>query len=468
MLEGKVEETVQKNKLFEAGERIVVGVSGGPDSMSLLHLLLEWRSSMGLELMVAHLNHGFREASVREATFVREICSKWGVPYYGGRIDVPFYQKRWGVSAQEAARWARFYFYRKAVHRFNATKVAVGHHRDDQVETVLLNFLHGAGLDGLTGMKAARQTRGIKIIRPLFGVTRGEIEDYCREKRIPYVQDESNFKSVYRRNRVRRELLPYLEEYNPRIKEALFKLSSLLEADRNYLNKVTASYLKKLSRIERGKVNIIRGGLCRLPVALQRRLVRKAYYMAVKAGPGLDTFHVERLIELAGSGQTGKEVSLPGKGLAYVTSSELVLQLVSPGDDKQGLSPVMLHVPGETRVPGLDLVVRTRLEVPANLSWPPGKNQAYVDYHRLSFPLYLRTRKPGDRFKPLGMDRSKKIKDFFIDTKIPRQERDRYPLVVAGNEVVWVVGQRLSNDYKVTKETSKVLVIEVEEIIKRQ
>jgi len=458
MLENKVEETIQKYNLIPRDESVLVGVSGGADSMSLLHYLCNSISNAGSRLKVAHLDHGFREKSKEETDFVRRMCRKLEVPFYGARINVPYYREKWGLSAQEAARLARLYFYWKAASYFKVRIVATGHHRDDQVETVLLNFLHGSGLDGLTGMQVSRRFRNLTLIRPLIEVSKEEINSYCMEQGISYIQDESNFKNIYRRNKVRRELLPQLEEYNPRIKEALYQLGRILEADRSYLEKQTRSYFARSARVETGRVVIKCSTFKEMPLSMQRRLIRMAYSLAVGVKYKPAFMHVEDMVNLACHGQTGKELDLPGGGLAYKTSRELIIQRFSSCVDSP--APVPLNIPGSTYIPGFNLTLYTAIKEVHELSWPPAVNQAYVDYQRISLPLYVRAREPGDRFKPLGLNQAKKVKDLFIDLKVPRQERDSCPLITtSNNEIAWVAGYRVSEDFKVTGETQKVLVI---------
>ncbi len=459
MLVDKVSDLVNKTRLIDRGGRILVGVSGGPDSMCLLHLLLKFEKSHGIRVFVAHLNHGFREEAAGEASFVQEICRDWKVPFYGARINVPLYKKRYGLSSQEAARLARYRFYEVAAAYFNVYKVALGHHRDDQVETVLLNILYGSGLDGLGGMKAARRWRNLYVIRPLLEVSRDEIELYCEKESVPYITDRSNLESLYRRNKIRRELLPYLEkEFNPRIKDSLSRLTNLLSADRDFMESVTIKYFKALARISKGRVYLETDAFKRLPLSLKRRIVRKSYRISVKSCQNLGTQHVERLINLGVSGKTGKEVPLPGGGMAYKTSRGLVVKKYL----RSAITTVPLKVPGRTYVPGAGVTIKAKVEDPGELPWPPGEKVAYLDYHKLSFPLFVRSRQAGDRFVPLGLKKRKKLKDFFIDQKIPRRERDLCPLVVSGDNIAWVAGQRISNGYKITGDTRRVLVLEIE------
>jgi len=459
-LEGKVKELIKSRNLLSPGDRVVVGVSGGPDSMGLLYLLHQLSSELRLKLVVANLHHGFRKEADREVLLVRNTSRQWNLPYYGARVDVPVLQEKTGLSSQEAARWARYHFFLKAARYFKASKIAVAHHRDDQVETVLLHLLHGSGLDGLTGMRLYRTWKGTQIIRPLLEVSHREIEQYCSLMEVPYLVDTSNLKGVYRRNRVRRELLPFLkEEFNPNIKDALHRMSRLLSEERDYMEKVAISSLSSLAKLEKGKIFLDSGKFKDTPLPVQRRIIRKAYNMVIKPGANLDALHVDQLIQLGTGSKTGKELSLPGKGYAYKVSDGFYLERYREECD---FAPVKLNIPGWTYLLPLGFKIKSWIQRKEKLPWPPRHNQVYLDYHKLDPPLYFRIREPGDRLKPLGFPHRKKLKDFFIDLKVPAPKRERSPLLISGKKIAWVVGYRISHDFRITRETTKVLVLQID------
>ena len=470
-LTGQVQEVIEAHRLLQSGDRVLVGVSGGVDSLCLFYILFSLRSEFNMELCVCHLNHGFRREAAADMEFVRSLAGQWQVPFYGSYIDVPYYAHKWGWSAQEAARYYRYRVLRKGALQLRANKIALAHHADDQVETVLMNILHGTGLDGLAGMEMARSWRGVKLVRPLLYSTKGQIVDYCREKGLQPVEDVSNYKKVYRRNKIRLELLPYLEkEYNPQLREALLRTSRLAHAENEYLQQKTELVFSSLI-LEQKKDRLVlhAGKLHRLPLALQRRVLRTAWQV-VKPGefpPGMQ--HIDNIIELYRQKDTGKELELPGKIKVYNAQSErLVLIKTEEKPDETEFLPLPVKVPGRTEIPDnlhlfADNVQALQAEIkhPKQLEWPPDKKrQAYLDMDKIELPLTLQKRWEGARFAPLGMEgKSKKLKDYWGDRKIPSQERDVYPLIVSGGDIVWVVGMDISHYYRVTDETRRVLFL---------
>jgi len=462
-LTAKVRQYIEKNNLLKSGDRVLVGVSGGVDSLCLFHLLCSLAVDMNFSLCAGHLNHGFRKEASADLEYVRSLASQWKVSFYGSFVDVPHYVREWGWSAQETARFFRYRVLLKAAHTLGANKIALAHHADDQVETVLMNLLHGSGLEGLSGMDASRSWKGVAIIRPLLDSTKNQIEDYCTENNLEPAEDLSNYKNVYRRNKVRLELVPYLEkEYNPRIREALWRTSCLANADNEYLHHQTRQLWQKLLvSQERTKIVLDGKALAMAPLSLQRRIVRKAWQMMLPSGyaPGMQ--HVEEVIELCSKGETGKEVDLPGKVRAYNAHERKLVfaRVVEKG--RGGIKPIKLDVPGSVILSEKGEKIEAQVKSPEELSWPPqSSREAYLDLEKIILPLQVKSRWSGARFAPLGMEgQTKKLKDYFGDRKIPSRERDTYPLVVSGDEVIWIVGMDISHHYRVTDKTRCVLVL---------
>lgn len=464
MLKNKVKVTIKIHKLLQPGDRVLVGVSGGPDSLCLLHLLIALKREIDIELFIGHLNHGFRQEATSEFDYIRSLAREWKIPFYGARVDIPVYREELGLSAQEAARYVRYRFLLKGAMHFRANKIATGHHRDDQVETVLLNILHGAGLDGLGGMKICRPWKGIDIVRPLMETCKDDIIGYCRKHGIEPVHDASNLKKFYRRNKVRLELLPYLErEYNPQIREALLRLSCLVREDSKYIDKSARFYLK-LNSCMKGKEQIFLNTrkIAELDLSIQRRVLRAAWQtINTNASATLNAGHIHSIIQLYQKGYTGKEISLPGKKRAYKVYNGLIISSKTHDYVKTVFEPLNLNIPGITSLPGTEITFEAELKDPRDLSWPPDKKkEAFFDYDKLTMPLYIRYRQSGDKFHPLGMGgKKKKLKDFLIDKKIPRQERDTHPLIISGNEIIWITGIAVAHTYRITDKTRQALVL---------
>jgi len=460
LLKETVYEFIVRHRLLEPSDRVLVAVSGGPDSLCLLHLLKELAPRLGYSLVVASLDHRFRPESREELETVRRLAESWGLPFTGASMNVPGYRARHKLSAQEAARRLRYGFLRREAARFKANKVAVGHHRDDQLETVLHNLLRGTGVDGLAGMKPKRLPGKATLIRPLLAVSRQEIEAYCREHQLEPAADPSNRSTVYTRNRIRLELIPFLEErYNPRIREALWRLSQSAEADRRLLSRLAEHQFRKLARPAGGELQLDREALNRLPEALGSRVVRLALRRLSLKEAGWE--HVQRLLQLSREGGSSWELPLPGGGKVLGSYRTLLFSAAPPA--ATGLTAVPLQVPGETEIPGTGGVIEAALSAPEKLPWPPPPQAAYLDYRRLPGSLWVRSRWPGARFHPQGAPGTMKLKKFLIDQKVPRRRRDRLPLVTCGEEIIWVAGLRIADPYRITKDTREVLLLRYRE-----
>ncbi len=444
--------------MLETGDRVVVAVSGGPDSVCLLGVLRDLAAELGIALHAAHLDHMFRgEESAAEARFVASLCRDIGVPATVEARDVPAYCAGRGLSAQAGAREVRYGFLREVARRSGAQRIALGHTAGDQAETVLMRLIRGAGPAGLAGIPPVRDD----IIRPLIEATRPEILAYLVDRKLGYVNDPSNLSPVYTRNRVRRELIPALERFNPRIVETLAAEAALLREE----NEAAAAQLEPVIglvlRQDGDRMRIGRTAFNALPAAVRRRILRFA--LASFAGPGreLSSVQTEESVRFMESAQSGRSLHLPG---GLVLSREYDDLVIGPGERDRGfLFP--LSVPGVTRVPALGLSVEVRVSGEGasrdrrdeNNEW-----QAQFDYAKIALPLALRSRRRGDRFHPAGMGgRAKKLQDYFVDEKVPRPMRDRVPLLASGDDIVWVVGMRTNERFLAGPGTERVLAVSV-------
>lgn len=474
---GRVREVILREQLIEKEDVVIVAVSGGADSLALLHTLNEIKGEENLPffIYVAHLNHGLRGRAAREdAAFVREEARRLGLPCTIAEVDTHTFSRSRGLSLEDGARQLRYRFLWQLAGRTGAARVAVGHHRDDQAETLLMNFIRGTGLDGLAGMKYKRPLdEGVTLIRPLLEVSREEVEHFCRGKDLLPRLDESNLNTVFTRNRIRIQLLPLLErEFNPGVRRALQRLSRLLALDREYMEIAAAAALIRLLYKEDEHFLVLDGKALLLEhEALQGRILRLAIRRLLGTVPReIGHHHVRTILKLLLEGSPHGVLHLPG-GLRISRSYDnLTLFYREPPAGSRFL-PLSLTVPGEVPLPGGKYLLRALFLPVEKLQWPPDvEKEAFLDLERVQqlcredmqrgkLELQVRTRLSGDRFHPLGAPGRRKLKSYLIDCKIPRAEREGLPLVIAGDEIVWVVGRQISHRCRITSQTKQALLL---------
>ena len=456
MLLTKVKEIIKKYAMLSPGDRVVVAVSGGPDSVCLLSVLQAFSRELSLALHVAHLDHLFRGSeSAAEALFVARLAEKMGIPATIEQFDVPAFCRERGLSSQTGARDVRYRFLHRVAETVGASRIATGHTATDQAETLLMRQLRGAGIAGLSAIPPVREN----IIRPLINVTREEVLEYLRLSGLEYVSDPSNMKPVYTRNRIRMEVLPVLKQVNPRIVETLASEAALLrdegEAAQECLRTVEAEVLVQ----DEDGVALKREGFNALPRAFKRRVLIKAAGLAGAQLSGLSSVQINDAIAFMATSQTGRTMRMQYGLIMEREYEKFVLRLQAA---TEGFS-YTLPAPGSIAIPELGMDAETEVfdrppdeENVKNYRW-----QALFDYDKIGL-LTIRNRRPGDWFCPSGMGgRSKKLQDFFVDLKVPRRRRDTVPIILSDNDVVWVVGLRTDDRFLPGIATKKVLVVQV-------
>lgn len=446
----RVRGTIRRHAMIEPRDHVGVAVSGGVDSVILLDILASLRTELHIALTVLHLNHGMRGAEAdRDQRFVQTLSEQYALPCFSKEVDVPRYIEEHSLSPQAAARELRYLFFEEAMRKHDLDKVAVGQIADDQAETVLMRIIRGGGTRGLKGIPPVRG----RYIRPLIEVWREELLAYARHKEISFVQDSSNLKDDYLRNRVRHELLPALREYNPSIKERLLHLAQVLGEDETYLEGLAHEIAKEIVTGDE-TCSIPISQLLSLPPALQARVLQRSF-AGLSSGGVLEYPHIKGIKELIQGGGGSKRLALPGGYWAQRNYDTLLLR---KGEEiPEGVVGEMdLTIPGRTGLNGFDWEIEAVVS-DSRASPRPDPEAAYLDYHHLTFPLRVRSFRPGDSFIPLGMNGHKKLKAFFIDLKIPRAQRAKIPLVLSGDDICWVAGLRIDERFKVGKDTKKVL-----------
>jgi tRNA(Ile)-lysidine synthase len=478
----QVRETIDRWQLLEAGETVVLGVSGGADSLCLLHALRALAGDYGVALHVGHLHHGLRgEEADADATFVASLCEAWGLPCTVAYADVRALARQGRLSIEETARQARYRFLGGLARSLGARSVAVAHQADDQVETVLMHLLRGAGLAGLRGMRPLARLDAlrldalrlgdadlppIRLLRPLLEVTRAQVAAYCRARGLSPRFDRSNLDTTHYRNRLRHELLPLLETYNPAIRQVLRRTAEAVAADHALLRAVLDEAWARVVRRETdGAIVLDTTAFRAQPLALRRALLREAIHRLRRSLRNINWVHVEDAVRLAERGQTGDMATLPS-GLALTLGYDALTVApvgYAPVEDDQPRIQETLPVPleGELSLPGGEWVLRTALlprdALPDDWARHADPYLAYLDADRLTAPLCLRPRRPGDWLLPLGLGGRQKVGDLMTNCKIPRYRRDTAPLLVCGDEIAWVAGYRLDARYTVGPETRIVL-----------
>jgi tRNA(Ile)-lysidine synthase len=462
---GKVKEFIQRQELISPGDHVLVAVSGGPDSVALLHLLYELRGELELNLEVAHLQHGIRGAEAQEdARFVAALADKLNLPFHLKEVDLRQIKSVAGKGNLEAlARDERYRFFAAVARERRLGKIATAHTLDDQAETILMWLLRGSGLKGLSGMSPAHRLAGANIgpdnrlivIRPLLDVSRAEVEEYLNEKRLIFRIDRSNQDPSFLRNWIRLELIPRLKEKTDRnLPSRLAQQAELIREEDELLDAFAQAALSETRNAE----NMDRGLLLKHGRAMQRRLLRLWIEETRGHLRGLDFQHVEAFLDLIKAGPPQSRLAIPG-GWELVREYETLRFEKRFRSLKQQCASYSYELrPGEDlhiREAGLTIAAREIL--PPLPSPPVDLMEVFFDSASFAGRLTMRNFRPGDRFQPLGMRGHKKVKDFFIEKKIPLSVRASLPLLVLGDEVIWIPGYGRSEVGKVTPQTEVIL-----------
>lgn len=444
-LERRVLSYVRQRGLLSPGERVLAAVSGGPDSTCLAVILARLREELGIALSLAHFDHRLR--SRREARedgrYVQRLAEALGLEVAWGEGDVRAQARAARQSIEEAARHLRYAFLAREAERLGAAVVATGHTRDDQAETVLLHVLRGSGMEGLAGMRPRSPWPfgpGPALVRPLLCLARAETERYCQEAGIQPREDPTNRLLEATRNRVRHRVLPAARSINPRAAEALARLAEAAALDAAHLEREAEEAWRALARREEGAVSFPRREFAALDPALAVRLLRRAVDRLAGPGAELGAAHIEALLAALGKPGTVR-VSLPRGLTAWADPRALRIGRSGP-PPAPPIPETPLPVPGRIELPAWE--VEAEVVGPAPPAPPPaGPLEAWLDADAVGGPITVRSRRPGDRLRPLGLGGEKKVQDILVDAKVPRAERDGVPIVCAPWGIAWVVGHRM-------------------------
>ena len=460
--EREVERVLQSYRMLTPGDQVLVAVSGGPDSVALLSVLLALCPSWSLGLRVVHFDHGLRGIeSQNDAKFVKEFCDRMGVDLTIKNLDLQKSMARErGESLQQFASKVRYEALFRLAKEQGSPKIALGHTADDQAETVLMWMIRGSGTGGLAGMSPIRNS---SVIRPLLRFSRTEILGYLRVRELGYRIDSSNLSPLYFRNRLRLELIPVLKRYNPNLINVLSRQADIVREDHLYLEQSAAKAFEDLKRIDSSaSLALHRASLLALPLAIQRRVIRMAMQTTACMTYGPRFSSVEMILDRIVEGPSGPSVVFHGVRVTREYDN-ILFEFVGSAPPLVQTWPMArqtVHIPSQITWPLTGQTIEIAVNPVSPESWEGNHVHMNFDAATFSHTLVLRTWQPGDQFCPLGLDgKRKKLKNFFSDMKLERSQRERVPLLVAPEGILWVGGYRADHRFRVTEATREVLTV---------
>ena len=449
---------IKEKNIVKSGDKILVGLSGGPDSVCMLNLLCSIRDEEKIEVAAAHINHMLRgEEADKDEEYSKRLCESLGVRFFSKRIDINKYALETGKSSELAGREARYDFFNEIINKINFNKIATAHNANDQAETILMRIMRGTGLEGLGGIPVEREG---KYIRPILFMKREEVEQYCKENNLNPHIDATNLERIYSRNKVRLDILPYMKNnFNPNIVETINRMALLLQDDNEFIEgEVNKAY--KDNCFEKENCIVISKNLFNIHSAIVTRVIRKVLFTINKSNYDMEMKNIEDITELSNLG-TNKRVDLPKNIYAENVYGDIIIRKKENIKNKLSNELTLnkkdiLHneVIFDEYIINFDLVNNKDIKQ---------ENDELIknfDYDKIN-NVIIRYRKDGDRITPLGMKGSKKLKDIFIDMKIPKEKRDEIPLIQFNDDISWIVGIKMSDKFKITKETKHILKVSV-------
>lgn len=455
----KVIETIERNSMFNEGDRVVVAVSGGPDSICLLHLLNSIKARFNIEICAAHVNHCLRGAEAdADEEFVREFCEKLNIDFYVKRVDVNKLAEEKKLSSELAGREARYDFFEEVRKKFNGNKIAIAHNANDRAETILMRIIRGTGLDGMVGIKPIRDEI---FVRPLINISRDEIEKYCLDNKISPRIDKTNLERLYTRNKIRLDLIPYImNNFNEDVVAALNRLGDIVSIDNDYMQK-NANKKYNSYCYHNGKNIIIKKEAFCEHEAILSRILRKAISELTGSVYNIEKKHISDIIYIQKIG-TGKKADLPNNIVAYNNYGDICFEIKNDAIiNYEKICEANIEDSSEICFDGFKLEL-TLMSGKANIKLDQNDYIKYFDADKAGKNISIRYRADGDKFMPLGMKVHKKLKDIFINLKIPREDRMRIPLVCFNGEIAWIVGHKISENFKIDDKTKTILKIKIE------
>lgn len=461
----KVLNYVKKYNMIQSGDKILVALSGGPDSVCLLHILYSLRKTLNIELYAAHVNHCLRGKDADDdEQYVRDLCNELGVKVFTQKFNVEKYGEEKGLSCEMAGREVRYKYFNELRKKYNIQKIALAHNANDQAETLLMRIMRGTGVEGLCGIRPVRD----KIyIRPILGRTRKEIESYCENIGLKPRIDKTNLECIYSRNKVRLEIIPYMEQnFNKDVVAALNRLGEIMQGENELLKEISKECYEKYCYKEQNRVIIRKEAFHNENENLLARIIRNALYKLKGNMYNFEKNHVRGVIEI-GRNSTGTRTMLPNDVVAYNNYGDVYIYSKEDFENSLGNNSkakqeeIFLSDDSVVCISNIKISLEIIPKEEVNLT-ESSTYTKFFDYDNINGDKKIRYRQEGDTFNPLGMKGNKSLKKMFVDMKVPREKRNEVPLVCFGEDIAWIVGYRVSEKYKVTDKTKQVLKIKIE------
>ena len=439
----------------------MVALSGGPDSVCLLYILIKLREILGIEIGAAHLNHMLRgEDALGDEEYVNKLCKDLNIPCYIKQVDINKYARENKLSSEMAGRSVRYDFFDEIISKYGFNKIATAHNANDQAETILFRLMRGTGLEGLGGIKVSRDN---KIIRPILCLSRNEVEDYIEKEGLNPRIDKTNFEKVYNRNKIRLDILPYIKKhFNADIVQTLNRMSTLLQKDNDYLERSAYKYYKK-NCLKSKEHFILKKELFNEEEAITSRVIRNALTEYSKSNYDFEMKHISEIIHLARK-NSGKKIDLPNKIYAENIYGDIYIKKRIKKQKIDNKNEIVIN---KNDINGKKVEFHNyKLEFSIidnnNLIYKKNSLKKFFNFDLIENFIVIRKRKDGDKMIPLGMKGTKKIKDIFIDAKVPKEQRDYIPIIEFDNNIAWLTGIKVSDEYKVNNNSKNILMISIE------
>jgi len=452
----KIYKNIEEYNLINVSDNILIGLSGGPDSVFLFHGLRLLKDKMEFNLYAAHINHLYRgEDADRDEEFVRKLCEKYDVKLFVKRQNASILAKKEKITEEEAGRIIRYGFFNKILEEIGEGLIATAHNKDDQGETLIQRIIRGTGIEGLTGMDYKQDN----VIRPILNIEKKDIVGTLDSLKLEYCIDKTNEEPIYGRNKIRLELIPYIEEkFNKNLKDTLFRMSENMKDDYKIIEEAVGRQFKKALILKNDeKIELDIENLLTNSKGLRSRILRNSIEIVKGNKVDVERKHIDYLDDFITKNETGKTIDLGDKIIGEVSYGKIIIRNKKKFKNYEYNLNKGINYIEELNI---KIVVEDGIEGIITTT----NNNILIDKDKIKGNLKVRNRKSGDKFQPLGMKGRKKVKDYFIDEKIPKEKRKKIPIISDDDNIIWIGGYRMNNKYRITEETKNKTRIEIVEV----